>query len=98
MKKNVVTYKPLPMGEKHEKGLQKGLPQVGLAQGKGKCLVCKKKHRHWTVVEKEEEVIVKESVIPDRIQRNIIMCEREGCVGKPYRGNSACQSHYRNLK
>ena len=97
-KEGVVTYKELPMGEKHESGLQKGLPKIGNAEPRSCCPGCRsrtgrrKSHQHWTVVKKNEVEIVKKGGIPERIERDLIMCEREGCVSVPYR-KKLCYTH-----
>ena len=99
VKEGVATYAMMPVGEKrYEVGLQKGLPRID-GTGMAWCSECKsrtgkkKHHRQWTIVEKNEEEEVKKGVIPERIKRDLVMCEREGCISKPHPGKSLCKTH-----
>ena len=93
VKEGVASCKMMPMGERYEIGLQKGLPRIGHASGIARCKGCKNQHRAWTVVKKNEEEKVKKGVIPERIKRDLVMCEREGCVSMPHPGESLCKIH-----
>lgn len=98
-------YNMLPMGEEeYETGLQQGLPKIGNANGKSRCKGCQsrtgkaKYHRQWTVVKKDEEEMVKKKIVeerqvPPRIKRDLVMCEREGCINKPEAGYKVCYTH-----
>jgi len=94
MKKNEVAYAMLPKGENFTKGLLKDLPKVNHTKGKAACKNCKKNHSSWAVINKGEEMVVKAGEFPERIKTTMIMCEREGCVSKPYGGHTICRTHY----